>query len=218
MSRKVRIAPSLVSAPMHNLGEVIRELVDAGADFVHFDIEDGSFVPVMNLGTKVIGDLRPITKIPFDVHLMMNNPEWLIPQVIEQGANRISVHYEACPYPRRVLRQIVESGAVAGLAFNPKTAIPDLDYLAPYLTFVIVLTTEPDGFGDPFLEEVLQKVTKGKQDDYLRELEWVVDGGVSLDNVKKVVEAGADTIVVGRYIFKNGDIKGNINKLRSKLN
>ena len=103
----VRISPSLAAAPLDRLGQVVIELETAGADFIHFDIEDGSFVPVLTLGTKMILDLRRFTRLPFDVHLMMVNPEWILPELVQSGANRVSVHYEACPYPRRVLRQIV---------------------------------------------------------------------------------------------------------------
>ena len=118
-----KISPSLASASMIDLKKTIHDLVDAGANYIHFDIEDGSFVPVMTLGTKILADLRPMTDLPYDVHLMMENPDWIIPELVKDGADRISVHYEACPYPRKTLRLIVEGGAVAGLAFNPNPPI-----------------------------------------------------------------------------------------------
>lgn len=215
----IRVAPSLASAPTDKLGEVVKDLKDAGADYVHFDIEDGSFVPVMNLGTKMVGDLRQFSDLLFDVHLMMVNPQWVIPSLVEDGADRVSVHLEACRYPRRVLRQIHECGAQAGLAFNPKTSLPDLKYLFPYLSFVLILTTEPEGPDCPFLPHVLNKVRRGKQalggNDY--GVEWVVDGGVSPENIAQVVDAGADTVVVGREAFKGGDVKENIAMLRSEV-
>lgn len=211
----VRIAPSLASAPMDRLGQVIAELEAAGADYIHFDIEDGSFVPVMTLGTKLVGDLRPLTKKPFDVHLMMVKPEWLLPDLVRDGADRISVHYEACPYPRRVLRQIVSLGAQAGIAFNPATPLPDLTYLLPYLSFIVILTTEPEIPDCPFLLEILEKVRQGKRMPGLEKVEWVVDGDVSPENLADVVQAGADTVVVGRAAFKDGRIKENIQALRA---
>lgn len=212
----IRISPSLASAPMDRLGEVVQELEVAGADYVHFDVEDGTFVPVMTLGTKMIHDLRPHTDLPFDVHLMMRDPEWILPGLIEDGADRVSVHYEACPYPRRVLRSITELGAVAGLTFNPGTPVPDLAYLAPYLSFVVILTTEPEGPDCPFLPPVLEKVRRGHQDPYLQGLEWVVDGGVRPENIAEVVQAGADTVVVGRAVFQDGRIEGNLRSLRER--
>jgi ribulose-phosphate 3-epimerase len=211
----VCIAPSLASAPMGNLNQVIVDLEIAGADYIHFDVEDGSFAPVMTLGTKIIRDLRSLTRLPFDVHLMMVNPEWILPELVAHGANRISVHYEACPYPRRVLRQIVALGAQAGLAFNPATPLPDLAYLSPYLSFVVVLTTEPELPDCPFLPEVLEKVREGKQAPGQERIEWVVDGGVTGENLSRIVEAGADTVVVGRAVFKEGRIAENMAALRT---
>ncbi len=211
----VRIAPSLASAPLDRLGEVIVELEIAGADSIHFDVEDGSFVPVMTLGTKLIRDLRRITRLPFDVHLMMVNPEWLLPDLVRSGANRVSVHYEACLYPRRVLRQIAALGAQAGLAFNPATPLPDLAYLLPYLSFIVILTTEPELPDSPFLPEMLEKVRKGKQAQGLEGIEWVVDGGVDPGNLSAVIQSGADTVVVGRAAFKDGTISENMAALRS---
>jgi len=213
----VRISPSLAAAPLDRLGQVVLELEKAGADYIHFDIEDGSFVPVMTLGTKIIPDLRGFTLLPFDVHLMMGDPEWILPELIDSGADRVSVHYEACPYPRRVLRQIVSLGARAGLAFNPATPIPDMVYLLPYLSFVVVLTTEPEIPDCPYLPEVLKKVRVGRQTQGLEGIEWVVDGGINAENLSQVVEAGADTVVVGRSVFEGDKISENMVALRAAV-
>ena len=200
---------------MDRLGQVILELEKAGADSIHFDIEDGSFVPVMTLGTRIIRDLRPLTRLPFDVHLMMVTPEWILPELVAHGVNRISVHYEACPYPRRVLRQIVSMGAQAGIAFNPATPLPDLAYLSPYLSFVVILTTEPEIPDCPFLPKVLEKVREGRQVQGQERIEWVVDGGVTAENLSHIVEAGANTVVVGRAVFIEGKIFENMAALRA---
>jgi ribulose-phosphate 3-epimerase len=213
----VLISPSLASAPMDQLGQTVIDLEKAGADYIHFDIEDGSFVPVMNLGIKLIPDLRRWTRLPFDVHLMMVNPEWVLPEIINSGANRVSVHYEACPYPRRVLRQISSLGAKAGIAFNPATPLPDLSYLLPYLSFVVILTTEPENQDCPFLPEVLEKVRTGRQSSSMEQVEWVVDGAVSPQNLPGIVAAGASTVVVGRSVFQNGKIKENLAALRAAI-
>ena len=213
----LRISPSLAAAPLDRLGQVVLALEKGGADYIHFDIEDGSFVPVMTLGTKIIPDLRGFTQLPFDVHLMMVNPEWILPELVQSGADRVSVHYETCPYPRRVLRQIVSLGAMAGIAFNPATQIPDLAYLSPYLSFVVVLTTEPEIPDCPFLPEVLEKVREGKQTQNLKNIEWVVDGGINTKNITQVVDAGADTVVIGRSVFKEDKISENLAALRAAL-
>jgi len=214
----IKIAPSLASAPLTCLASVVKELETAGADYIHFDVEDGSFVPVMTLGVKVIGDLRPLTNIPFDVHLMMHDPEWLLPYLIEMGADRVAVHVETCKYPRRTLRMIAEMGAKAGVALNPATPLPDLKYLRPYLSFVLTLTTEPELSDCPFLPEILDKISKGKKDPALNGIEWAVDGGIGLDNIGEVVRSGADTVVVGRAIFKDSKIVENLRALREAAN
>lgn len=210
----MRLAPSLAAAPLDRLGEVVRELEQAGADHIHFDVEDGVFVPVMTLGTKLLADLRPLTPLPFDVHLMMINPEWVIPQLVRDGASRISVHYEACPYPRRTLREIHEAGAAAGIAFNPATPLPDLSFLLPYLSFVVLLTTEPERGHPAFLPSVLEKLRRGKAAPDLGALEWVVDGGITVDNIGLVAEAGADTAVIGRAVFASGQPAVELRRLR----
>jgi ribulose-phosphate 3-epimerase len=210
----LKIAPSLASAPLDRLGQVIHELEQSGADSIHFDIEDGVFTPVMTLGTKIIADLRPLTRLPFDIHLMMVNPEWLIPSLARMGANRISVHYETCPYPRRILRAITTHGVQAGLALNPATPLPDLAFLRPYLSFVVVLTTEPEIPDSPFLPSILNKVTSGKMNPALDGIEWIADGGIDANNLSQVIQVGAGSIVAGRAVFKDGTITKNLQALR----
>ncbi len=207
----MHFAPSLASAPLERLGEVIQELDRAEVDLIHFDVEDGVFVPVMTLGTKIIRDLRPLTSIPFDIHLMMVNPEWLIPQLAAEGADRITVHWEACPYPRRTLGLIVEHGAQAGIAFNPATALPDLAYLKPYVSVVNILTSEPETRA-PFLPSMLDKLSRGRE--LLPDAEWIVDGGITTANVRAAAEAGADTAVVGRFFFAGESLPNTLDLLR----
>ncbi len=208
----------MASAPFHQLGDTLVELESAGVDSIHFDVEDGSFVPLMTLGTKIIQELRPMTRLPFDVHLMMVNPEWLLSDLARWGVNSISVHYEACPYPRRVLRQITSLGLQAGLAFNPATPIPNLDYLVPYLSFIVLLSTEPEGYDCPFLPETLDKMRKGKQEQTHPGIKWVMDGDINSGNIAEVIAAGADEVVIGRAIFKNHDISENVRTLRANIN
>jgi ribulose-phosphate 3-epimerase len=211
----MRLYASLAAAPLARLEETVHQLEQAGVDALHFDVEDGSFVPVMTLGTKIIADLRPLTRLPFDVHLMMVHPEWILPELVRAGANRISVHPETCPYPRRVLRAIHDLGAQPGLAFNPATPIPDLAYLRPFLSFVVVLTTEPEDPDPTFLPEVLDKVHEHRGRAGLDGVEWVVDGGFSESNLDRAARAGADAAVIGRALFRNGDVQGNAQRLRA---
>jgi ribulose-phosphate 3-epimerase len=181
---------------------------------IHFDIEDGSFVPIMTLGTKVIKDLRPLTKLPFDVHLMMVNPEWIIPEIARYGADRVSVHYEACRYPRRTLGLIAQYNMQPGLAFNPNSAVPPLQFCLPYLSYVLILTTEPEVESCSYLPAVLTKVVEGKKQPRLESVEWSVDGGITADNIQDVIAAGADIVVSGRGIFSNGQVRENICKMK----
>jgi ribulose-phosphate 3-epimerase len=210
----IKISPSLVSAPFLSLDQAIRELESAGADMVHFDIEDGYFVPVMNLGLKSIRELRPLTELPFDVHLMMMNPEWIIPVLAEYGVNRLSVHYEACPYPRRILKKIASYGMQAGLAFNPKTPLPDLNFCLPYLSFIVLLTTEPEDWSGEYLPSVLDKMRINKEK--YGNVEWVIDGGVNFENIREIYTAGADVVVSGRTVFEDGKINENVQGLKEK--
>ena len=216
-SRVSKIAPSLAAAPLDRLGKVVSELEQARVDYIHFDVEDGSFTPVMTLGTRIIKDLRPLSQIPFDVHLMMVEPEWLLPELKAYGADRVAVHLEACPYPRRTLRKIAALDMKPGLALNPVTPLPDLSYLQPYLKYIILLSTEPEVPDCPFIPEVLDKIRIGVEQYALDELEWVVDGGVNAGNIEGVFSAGADTVVVGRSTFAGESIHSNIKNLRKAI-
>lgn len=210
----VKIAPSIASGPLTDLKTTLQDLELAGSSVIHFDIEDGSFVPVMNIGIKIIQELRPLSKLPFDVHLMMTNPEWLIPKLADMGADMVSIHYEACPYPRRTLRLIAQHGMQAGLAFNPVTPVPDLDFCLPYLFYIAILTTEPEVGDCPFLPSTLDKMRNGKSRSGLEKIMWVADGGISSENAGEVVKAGADMLVIGRGIFKEGNISDNILEIK----
>jgi ribulose-phosphate 3-epimerase len=211
----MRIAASLASSPLHLLIHTVRELEAAGVDMLHFDIEDGSFVPCMNLGTRIIAELRPVSHLPFDVHLMMVNPEWLLPELKRIGADRVSVHYEACPYPRRVLRLITDLGMIAGLAFNPATPIPDLRYLLPHISFMLILTTEPEIPDAPYLPAMVEKLRTAKAAWGDGQMEWMVDGGIQPSNVTPLIQAGADTLAAGRFLFLDGHYKQNVRSLRA---
>jgi len=210
----VRIAPSIASGPLTDLKKTLQDLELAGSSVIHFDIEDGHFVPEMNLGLKVIKELRPLTKLPFDIHLMVVNPERLISRLADMGVNMISVHYEACPYPRRTLRMIASLGMQAGLAFNPATEITDLSFCMPYLSFILVLTTEPEEEDCPFLPSILNKIRDNKSQQALKDVMWVVDGDISTKNAAEVIRAGADMLVIGRGIFRNNSIGKNIHEIK----
>jgi len=214
----VKIAPSIASGPLIHLADTIRTLENAGADIIHFDIEDGCFVPEMTIGIKVIKELRPLTNLPFDVHLMTREPEWLIPLLAEMGVNMASVHFEACPYPRRTLGIIHESGMQAGLAFNPKTPVPTLQHYLPFLSFVLILTSEPENTNCAYLPSILKKVDRGKKQKGIEKVLWEVDGGFTAENISDAVVVGADIVVSGRGVFLEGSIEKNINEMKKVIN
>lgn len=203
---------------MGHLAQVVADLEEAGVGMLHFDLEDGHFVPaVMTLGTRLIGELRPLTDLHFDVHLMVSEPEVMIPVVAELGCNSIAAHYEACPYPRRTLRQIRALGLQAGLAFNPRTPLPELDYLASLLDYVVILTTEPELPDWPFIPEALESVRAAAAFAQQRhpELSITADGGFDAENIHLAVEAGANVIVAGRGTFAGGRIGENVRAMQS---
>lgn len=207
----IQIGISLAPAPMMDLRSVVDAINATPASSIHFDIEDGVFVREMTLGTRIIGQLRPFTSLRFDVHLMVIAPERIIPLVVKLGANRVSVHWEACEYPLRTLSAIRDLGASAGLAFNPRTTLPPLDYLIPSLDFVNVLSTEGNDDYCPFIPQVLGKVEQIKK--HFGNIHCEVDGGITAGNIDQVARSGADTAVVGRYVFRDGDLAGNIQSL-----
>jgi len=213
----VKIAPSIASGPLTNLAGTLKELEQAGASVIHFDVEDGSFVREMNLGIKVIKELRPLTNLPFDVHLMVNDPEWLIPVLADMGVSTLSVHYEACPYPRRTLQLISKHNMQAGLAFNPATPIPDLAYCLPYLSFVLVLSTEPEVDHPAHLPAMVDKLKAAKSGQDLDQVFWVIDGGIDARNAVRAVKAGADMLIIGRGIYIDGNIHHNIRDIQSAI-
>lgn len=216
MSAGLQLLPSLVSAPLLDMQAVLAALQAAGIQTLHIDVEDGHFVPVMNLGTRLINHLRADGRFLLDVHLMVSNPEAVIPWVVAAGAHSVSFHYEASAYPRRHLQMLRQHGLAAGLAFNPKTALPALDYLQDCLDFLIFLTTEPEEPDCPFLPQVLEKVRQARQwaQQQTPGLYIVVDGGVEASNIAAALHAGADQVVAGRALFEGRSIVENINALQ----
>ena len=211
MAAGFQIAPSIVSAPLLGLKTELDDLKSSGIDLLHIDIEDGHFVPVMNLGTRIIEALKD-QGFFLDVHLMVDNPELMIPQVARLGADSVTIHYEASPYPRRYLHRIRQLGLQTGLAFNPKTPLADLDFVTDLLDCVNILTTEPEDPDCPFIPAMIEKIKTARAwaDRVYPTIQVVADGAISRDNIASVVEAGATRLVVGRSIFGNHSIGENI--------
>jgi ribulose-phosphate 3-epimerase len=203
----VEIVPSILSADFARLGEDISRVEKGGAKLLHVDVMDGHFVPNLTLGPPVLKSIRKITKMTLDVHLMISNPDLFVPVFIEAGADHVSVHQEVCPHLDRTLRMIQSEGALAGVVLNPSTPVATLDDVLDFVDFVLVMSVNPGFGGQKFIPNALNKVRQLDQRRRERGLQYSIeiDGGISLDNVTEVVQAGCDWLVAGAAVFHSVD-------------
>ncbi len=215
---KPLLAPSILSADFAKLGKEAKEAQSAGADLLHVDVMDGRFVPNITVGIPVVESLRKEVEIPLDVHLMIVEPEKYVKDFIRAGADFVSFHFEAAVHHHRIVETIKSEGAKAGIAVNPSTPIGFLEEILPFLDFVLVMSVNPGFGGQKFIETSLRKIEKLKRmaEKLNPELLIEVDGGIKLDNVEKVLSAGARIIVAGSAVFK-GNIKENVKAFKEKL-
>lgn len=204
-----KLAPSILSADFSKLGEQIKELENGGADYVHLDVMDGQFVPNISLGPVVIKHLRKITKLKFDVHLMISNPDPYIKEFYEAGADIITVHQETCNHLNRTIQNIKSYGIKAGVALNPATDINTLRYVIEDIDMVLIMSVNPGFGGQKLITNTEKKFRDLKK--LLKEVDTKVDieidGGVNKNNIKDVVSWGADIVVVGSAIFNYDNIE-----------
>jgi ribulose-phosphate 3-epimerase len=206
-SRRILIAPSILSADFARLGEQVRAAEAAGADLIHVDVMDGHFVPNISVGPLVVRALRPVTHLPLDVHLMIAQPERYIDEFARAGADIIKVHVETCPHLERTLQQIREAGARPGVTLNPATPLMLLEEVLDQVEVVLVMTVNPGFGGQKLIPATLDKVRRLRQTLDARGLACAiqVDGGVNAQTAASVVRAGADVLVVGAAVFANGE-------------
>jgi ribulose-phosphate 3-epimerase len=218
MLPRVRIAPSILSADFARLGEEVRAVTDAGADYIHIDVMDGHFVPNITIGPAVVKALRPHSTLPFDVHLMIAPVDPYIPGFAEAGADIITVHPESGPHVHRTIQLIKSLGKKAGLSLNPGTPVEALDFVLGDLDLVLVMTVNPGFGGQAFIDGQLDKIraVRARIAASGRAIDLEVDGGITAETAVKARAAGADVLVAGTATFKGGPAKyrDNIDHLR----
>ena len=217
MNRNIKIAPSILACNFSKLNDEVLSIEKAGADFIHLDIMDGHFVPNLTFGPPVIKSLRHLTKLPFDVHLMVSNPDILLDKYINAGANIISVHVETCNHLSRTLNYIKSKGCKAGVAINPHTDIQFIENVIEDLDLILVMTVNPGFGGQKFINSMVKKIFLVKEIISTRDIFLEVDGGITKENSKVVINAGANVLVAGTSVFKTNKettYKMNIDSLR----
>ncbi len=215
-----KISPSILSADFSRLGEEIRTVTEAGADYIHIDVMDGHFVPNITIGPFIVEAARKVTDLPLDVHLMIENPDRYVADFARAGSDIITVHVEACRHLNRTLSLIRESGAKAGVALNPATPVCLLDSVIDDLDLVLVMSVNPGFGGQSFIEGSLGKIKEVRKmldERGLDDVELEVDGGVKPDNIAKVAGAGADVFVAGSAVFGKGDYKAIISDMKGRI-
>ena len=214
------IAPSILSADFARLGEEVDTVLEAGADIVHFDVMDNHYVPNLTIGPLVCEALRKHgVTAPIDVHLMIKPVDRIIPDFASAGATYITFHPEASDHIDRTLQLIRDQGCKCGLVFNPATPLSYLDYVMDKIDMILLMSVNPGFGGQSFIDYVLGKLAEARQriDASGRDIRLEIDGGVKIDNIRKIAEAGADTFVAGSAIFGTDDYKATIDAMRAEL-
>ena len=217
-ARKIRIAPSILSADFARLGEEVEAITQAGADWIHVDVMDGHFVPNLTIGPQVVKAIRPHSKLPFDVHLMISPVDPYIEAFAEAGADGITVHPEAGPHVHRTLQFIRSLGKRPGVVLNPGTPIDTIDNLIDLVDLVLIMSVNPGFGGQSFIASQLKKIEQAAERIVKsgRQTALEVDGGINAQTARQAIDAGADTLVAGTAVFADGaaNYAANIAKLR----
>ncbi len=215
----IKLAPSILASDFSQLGNVVKQTGEGNADMIHIDVMDGQFVPNITWGPDIIKSIRPYTNVPFDVHLMIENPDRYIQAFVDAGANIITVHVEACNHLHRVIQQIKLAGVKVGVVLNPATPVQVLDPVLHELDMVLLMSVNPGFGGQKFIPSTIDKIKQVKVmiNQINQQIDIEVDGGVTLDNVKEVVQAGANVIVAGSAIYQTDNIKESVQDFKEHL-
>ena len=213
---KKKIAPSILSADFSRLGEEIRAVEEAGADYIHVDVMDGHFVPNITIGSPVVAAIRKVTKLPLDVHLMISEPDRYIADFAKAGSDIITVHAEACIHLHRTIGYIKELGIRAGVSLNPSTPLSVIEQILEDVDMVLLMTVNPGFGGQKFIKTMLPKIAEMRRiiNDRGLKVELEVDGGVTLDNIYDISRAGADSFVAGSAVFGSSDYKKTLGEMK----
>ncbi|HOE66809.1 MAG TPA: ribulose-phosphate 3-epimerase [Candidatus Hydrogenedentes bacterium] len=209
----LKIAPSILASDFSRLGEEVRAVIDAGADWIHIDVMDGHFTPNITIGPAVVASLRQHSTVPLDVHLMISDPDRYIRDFADAGADIITFHVEAAKHPHRTLTMIKELGCQAGIVLNPGTSHDEIEFLADYVDLVLLMTVNPGFGGQKFIPEMLRKIQYVRA--MLGERDLEVDGGIDAETAAQVIQAGANVLVAGSYIYRSRSYLAAIESLRA---
>jgi len=214
-----KIAPSILSADFSKLGEEIKAVEQAGADYIHIDVMDGHFVPNITIGPLIVEAVRKVTELPLDVHLMISNPDQYIEDFCRAGADLLTIHAEAVDHLHRSVQLIRQFGACPGVSLNPATSLSDLEYILGDIDIVLLMTVNPGFGGQKFIPEVLPKIGKLRAmiENQGLNLEIEVDGGINPDTISQVWSAGADVFVAGSAVFNSRNYAETIKIMRDKM-
>ena len=217
--KKMKISPSILSADFTRLGEEIKAVEEAGADYIHIDVMDGHFVPNITIGPLLVEAARRATDLPLDVHLMIDRPERYIEDFAKAGSDIITIHAEATPHLHRAVQAIKECGLNAGVSINPSTPVQAIEPLAGYVDMVLVMSVNPGFGGQQFIESSLEKIrqVRGILDAANSAAELEVDGGIKTSNIAEAARAGADVFVAGSAVYGSDDYKKTIDDMRREL-